>query len=142
MHAFGGFAGSNRLNSLETLDLAAASKAWTMLALEGVPARDSALMCAISETEMLISGGLYENDKGTTKLFRDAYLYSTEHQQVVRKVSDDAGLAFSCLSPPIMQAKGTFVALVETYDSVLKMVRYSARTENFTVIETIGRCRH
>ena len=112
LYAFAGYYDGNFYNSIEILDINANKDAWQLIELEQILPRQYPIICPISDSELVISGGFYRKPDGTNALYHDVYIFSTDQQQVVRKISEDTGLYFRAQSAPISLAKDTFVALL------------------------------
>lgn len=108
--------------------------AWSIMTLQSISPRENALMCPYSETELIIAGGISQRPDSSTYMTCDAYIYNIDKKWVSRKVCDRVGLDLRSLSSPVVLTDGNFIALVETLNGVLKLVRFSSNTERFTVL--------
>jgi len=70
---------AERLCSLEVLDLASYGDSWQLIQLdEAISSRCKSLFAPISETELVIMGGIGIETSGEIGTLSDVYIYNTE----------------------------------------------------------------
>ena len=79
------FGGENEnegsLNSLEVLDIDAATKKWDLILLDRINIRNLSIVCAINYKEILIMGGKYQNYDGKDIFTEDSFIYNVNRKE-------------------------------------------------------------
>jgi len=123
---------------MEILDLGSLDQVWDLIQVNEISVRTLPLICPINETDLLIMGGTYRTEDGKSHGRGDVFQFSTETR--CAEPLTNSGIACFTWGPTVYQSENkNILSLVTGGGSIVRMIKFSTKTNRVTVLENLGK---